>query len=401
MFARIGWYLLFLVALAIYISLLAYWQNMQKKYPEAARSLTGKFLVNQIQIVAGLIPIVAIPWILTGFFSRNFLLLVLAAFEISSLLTYVFTSKESGLRSKLWWAETTGILSAPAPEQLRGLPFKAVWRTSKRVLLFLVALILMVLVSIIYFIIATYVYFTNPLHSDIAVHKILTLNLGLYVGGALVAAISNIPQLSSRQINDNTRRALFLTQAAYALQIGTILTVYLGLIGISGERFVPQSLILPAAYTRYVPFVALTIFYLLILVLPYLAGLAGRRRAQVSLYQTILKWITTIIEAVGIPSHRDPDQLAHLRDEFNRETDTWIENERMVKDLALKVERAPAKDQLSKPLQDYVDAYQILKDQDSRFLRFTWTEAIKAKLDEMIDEYTRFASQPNQAAASR
>ena len=395
MLARIGWYLLFLIVLVIYFLLNTY---LTSKQEELAQSRVGRFCANQAQILVGLVAIVVIPWILSGFFSGRFLLFVLMAFEISSLLTYISyqlfkVSPQAGaMRVKLWWAEFLGLPSQPDAEQMKRLGPGEILRRGKLALL-MFALVILGLIA--YFVVVTYLYFANPLHSQTAVHKLLTVNLGLYFIGALAGAAANFAQISSPQIRDNMRRALFMTQGAYALQIGIILTVYLGLVGIGGEFFVPRSVRLPATFVQYLPFVPLLLltgFFLLFLIVPYFFGLAGRRRAQISLYELVLQRIKTIIDVVGIPGAHDRDQLVQLRDEFHRETETWIETEPMVRDLALKVEHGS----LNPNIENLADAYVAFKDQDLRYVRLNWTENLKNKLDEMIEEYGRFVAQPSQ-----
>jgi hypothetical protein len=401
MLARIGWYLLFIVVFALFCFLTL---KVGKKQETWSNSRFRRFIGNQIQILLGLIPIVVIPWVLAGFFSRWFFLLVLAAFEVSSLLTnvshHLFRIKpaESAMQARLWLAELFTPPDAPDTEETKRDPLRiiAYMRSRPFVLLFgVLVFLLIVLCLIAYFTVASYIYFSNPVHSDLALRKILTLNLALYVIGALTAAILNMALLSSPQITDNARRALFLAQGVYALRIGIILTVYLGLVGIGGERFLPQSLTVPARFTQYIPLVLLSAFYLLFLIVPYFLGLESRRRAQVSLYQLILKRIKMIVDVVGLPGRHDPEQLAKLRDEFTLETEAWIESEPMVKDLAFKVEH-PEGEELTANAKKLVPAYQALKDQDLRYVRFSWTEGFKAKIEEMIEEYTRFAGQPNQ-----
>jgi len=391
MFARIGWYLLFLVSVAIYILLLIY---LQKKQHGATKSVASRFLVSQLQIAVGLVPIVLMPWTLTGFFSRNFLLLLLTAFEISSLFSYIssrLTSQQTALTMKLWWFELLGLPSMPDEEERRHSPHLA-FKKSMPVLLFLLVLVVIILLAVVYFIVVSYFYFANPVHSATAARKILTLNMGLYILGALFAVLLNVRHISSKRINDGLRKALFLSQAVYALQIGIILTVYLGLIGVSVEAIVPASLTLPSRFRYYIPIIALTALYLLILVIPYFIGLAGRRREQIALYQIIGKWLTRVIETVGIPSHKDAEQLGKLREEFSAETDQWVESELMLKDFALKIERGQA---LKKPVEDLAEAYNAFKDHDTRFIRFNWTERMRAKLDEMKEEYDLYAGQWN------
>jgi len=402
MLARIAWYLLFLIVFLIYFLLNTYLQAKQEKL---GKSRVGRFIRNQAQILIGLFPIVVIPWILSGFFSRRFLFFVVAAFEISSLLTYVsylvfkISPRAGALRANLWWAEFFGIPSQPDPEQIPRLTFKELMRKGKPIVLSLLLLMFLLLGLAAYFVIVSYLYFANPLHSETAVHKLVTLNFGLYLIGAVLGAATNFAQISSSQINDNMRRALFMTQAAYALQIGIIFTVYLGLMGVGGESFLPRSVKLPPPFAQYVPLVPLlllTAFYLVFLIVPYSFGLAGRRRAQLSLYELVLKRIKTIIDAVGIPGQHDHEQLIQLRDEFREENEAWIENEPMVRDLALKVEQAGATGTLSPNIQKLAEAYRAFKDQDLRYVRLAWAENLKDKFNEMIEEYGRFVGQPTQ-----
>jgi hypothetical protein len=150
-----------------------------------------------------------------------------------------------------------------------------------------------------YFCFVTYLYFANPLRSENAVRQILLLNLGLYLVSKLIELMINSAQLASSHINDHTRRGLFLAQATTALQTGLILTLYLGLMGMGTERFLPASLAVPAAYLQYIPLAVLTALYLLILVIPYFAGLENRRRAEIGLYNSILECLDKIIERRG------------------------------------------------------------------------------------------------------
>ena len=377
MLAKIGWYLLFLVAIVGYFALIAYVQYRQQRILTQNRG--SVFIGNQLGIISGLIPIAVIPWILTGFFRGTFLLLIVAAFELSALLTYGayylfrLTQRRVAMRTVLVFGEL-------------GL---------KHPILGSLLLILFGLVTLGgYFVIATYVYVVNPLHSDSAVHEILLLNLALFFGGVLVAAIPSIAQIASPQIDDRTRAAFFVSQMATSLQIGIMLTVYLGLVGIGTERFVPVSIRLPAGYAQYVPALVLTAFSLVALVIPYFAGMEGRRRAEISLNTTILDSINKIIDAVGIPGEDDLDQLKQLRDEFVHATADWIEGEPIVKELAIKVDHPMVAEPLNPNLEALVEPYRAFKNQDLRFVRLNWSDGMKLKFDEMIDEYDRFAAQP-------
>jgi hypothetical protein len=378
MLAKIGWYVLFLIALVIYFTLVAKAQKKQERV--IAQTRGSVFIANQFVIAAGLLPIVVIPWILTGFFSRPFLVLIVVAFEVSALLTHVsyylfrLTPRLVGMRYTLSSAEL--LLKHPY--------------------LMILALVLFgfgILGS--YFLIATYVYVTNPLHSENAVRLILLLNLGLFVGGGAITAIPNIAQIASPQINDRTRAAFFLSQIATALQIGVMLTVYMGLAGVGVERFLPASLVLPAGYSQYVPMVVLTALYLVLLVVPYFVGLEGRRRAEISLNTTILEEMNKIIDVIGIPGEDDLNQLRQLRDGFVVNTNDWIETEPIIKEVAMKIDRPGAVEELDPSLQPLVEPYRAFKDQDLRFVKLSWTDGMKLKFEEMIDEYNRYAAQPN------
>ena len=57
--ARIGWYLLFLLALAIYSGLVEAGQTKQQGILKSKRG--SVFMSNQMVIFAGLIPIILIP----------------------------------------------------------------------------------------------------------------------------------------------------------------------------------------------------------------------------------------------------------------------------------------------------------------------------------------------------
>lgn len=374
--ARIGWYVLFLIAFFVYLFIVSFGQKVRHKMLTSKRR--SVFVVNQLVIVASLIPIIVIPWILTSFFSRTFLLVVAIAFEISALLTY--------LSNHISW------ISAGDMETISTL-----WGTDlalKRQYLLLVSLMIFGFVVLAYFPAATYIYFANPLYSEKAVRQILTLSLGLYVVGGLVAAASNMSLISSPQISDRARRAFFLAQIASALQLGIVLTVYLGLVGIGGERFLPHSIALRAEYSQYVPLVVMTSFYLLILTVPYLIGLEARRRAEILLYSALLQRIERIIRAVGIPSGQDLNQLRELRDEYKRQTDAWIESEPMTK-LAMTIESgAMPTDQLDPVSQSLVGLPSVVRDEDLRFINLKAVENMLQDIDEMIDQYNQFASQP-------
>lgn len=107
--ARIGWYLLFLLAYMVYSIAVKYGSDEQKRQLTARKGST--FVGTQFGIIGGLIPIVLIPWILTGFFSKRFLFAVLIAFELSAILISLsfllssVTRREITLRFTMWGAE--------------------------------------------------------------------------------------------------------------------------------------------------------------------------------------------------------------------------------------------------------------------------------------------------------
>ena len=377
--ARIGWYVLFLIAAVFYFLLASLAQTKQRGILASRKG--SVFVSNQLTILTGLVPIVLIPWILTGFFSRSFVLFILAAFEISAFLTFIsyyffrLTPMNVGKRYALWGGEL-GLTH----------PF-----------LFLIPTVILALGGLVgYFCFATYVYFANPLHSENAVRQILLLNLGLYVASTLIVLSINSAQLASSHIDDRTRRGLFLAQATTALQTGLVLTLYLGLMGIGTERFLPASLAVPATYLQYIPLGVLTALYLLILVIPYFAGLENRRRAETTVYKAILDLLNKIIDAVGIPDEHDLDQLNELRDDFVRETSEWIESEPIVRELATKIDRpGQAGDSVPTQLKPLVEPYRAVKGEDLRFVRLAWTDDMKAKFEEIIEQYKQYASQPD------
>lgn len=376
MFARIGWYVFFLVAVGVYFAVSGMSQTKQKQMLTSRRG--SVFLSNQLTIVAGLIPLVAIPWILTGFFNKNFFLLILLAFEVSTILTlisfYVFrlTPADIGKRFALWGGEL-GMKH----------PFSV----------FLPVMLLALAGLVAYLVFATYFYFAHSLRSQTAVKRILLLNFALYLVGAFIVLIINTAQLASAHINDRTRRGLFFAQVTVALQTGLILTLYLALLGIGGERFMPASLNISAAYSQYIPIGILTALYLLILVVPYFVGLENRRREEISLYGIHLDLVQKIIDVVGIPDIHDVDQLKKLRDDFEQESDDWIEDEPIIKELAIKVEHPSSAEPLAEALEPLVAPYHTLKTEDLRFVRLTWIDAMKSKFTEMITQYEQYSGE--------
>ncbi|MGH9930558.1 MAG: hypothetical protein ACREA9_15205, partial [Pyrinomonadaceae bacterium] len=267
MLARIGFYVLFLVTLLAYLSIIMY---AQQKQMQTLRTKKGSILLaGQVTILAGLIPIVVIPWILAGFFSKLFTVAILIAFEVSALLLYVFyalfrIAPREVVNNVIIWGAEAGL---------------------KHPRLFPKVLPMFGLIVMVgYFVTASYIYFANPPGSESAVRGILTINMVLFLGGTLFGVVPTVLQIASAAVTSNTRRALFVSQAATALQMGIIFTVYLGLLGIGGERFVPSVFSVPRAILQYIPMFLLLVFYLLIIIIPYLIGLESRRRKEVMLY---------------------------------------------------------------------------------------------------------------------
>jgi hypothetical protein len=99
---------------------------------------------------------------------------------------------------------------------------------------------------------------------------------------------------------------------------------------------------------------------------------------------------------VGIPDEHDPDQLNKFRDDFERETDEWIEGEPIVRELAAKVDRAGQDtDSVAPALKSLVEPYRAFKGEDLRFVRLTWIDDMKAKFENIIEPYMQYASQPD------
>ncbi len=369
--ARIGWFLLFLITSVVYFVVTAYVQDKQKKVLSSRKGTL--FFWNQINILIGLIPIIVVPWILAGFFSRRFLLLTLAAFEITAFLTFLayyfsrLTSRTVSQRFALWGGEM-------------GL-------THPFVMIIPTLLLLLLLVG--YFIAATYVYFANPVHSDNAIRRMLMLNFALFIMGALLNMLMNVSQLSSAQINDRTRRAFFLAQIPAALQSGLFLTVYLGLTGVRSERFLSLPVPVPANFVQYVPFAALTLFYVVILIIPYFAGLENRRRAETQFFSACVDQINSIIGAIGIPDEHDVEQLVTLRTQLEQDSHDWIQSEPIVREVAAKVEEGSV---LADPFTELAEPYRTFRDQDLRFVRYRWNQTLKTKLDEIIAQYQQYAT---------
>lgn len=377
MLARIGWYILFLIGLVVYYAISTYAQKKQMKIMSTKRG--SVFLASQLTILGGLVPIVFIPWILTGFFSKSFTLAILVAFEVSALLLFAFyslfriTPRDVVNSFVIWGAELT--LKYPRLMPL-ALPLFG----------------LMILVG--YIGTASYIYFSNPLGSGSAVRGILSVNMVLFLAGLLFVMIPTVLQISSPAVSNSTRRALFVSQVATALQMGIIFTVYLGLMGIGTERLVPHSLPILSQYSQYIPMALLLAFYLVILIIPYFVGLESRRRKEILMCNVILDRIMRVVDAVGIPSTQDINQLTELRAEFKKETDAWVETEPIVA-LAAEIEEIDQTQTLDDSTQTLLGAYEDFKVQDPRLTNLKTIKALDKKLDEVIGEYGRLQPLPN------
>jgi hypothetical protein len=378
MLARIGWYILFLLALVVYYTVITYGQKKQMKIISSKRG--SVFLASQVTILGGLVPILVIPWILTGFFSKSFTVAILLAFEVSALLLLAFYSLFRITPREV--VNSFVILGAELALKYPRLMPK---------LLPLFGLLVMVG----YIGTASYIYFTYPRGSGSAVRGILSVNMALFLAGMLFVVIPTLLQIASSAVNNTTRRALFVSQAATALQMGVIFTVYLGLMGIGGERLVPRSLPTLSRYSQYIPMALLLALYLVIIIIPYFIGLESRRRKEILMYSFILSRITRVIDAVGIPSAQDVNQLTELRTKFKQETDAWVETEPIVA-LGENIEKIdPADPDLDDGSKTLLGAYADFKLQDPRLTNLSAIDALDNKLDEMIGEYGRLQPLPN------
>jgi hypothetical protein len=377
MLARIGHYILFLITLVVYLSIIIYGQYKQT---QTLTTKKGSILLNaQITILAGLIPILVIPWILAGFFSKLFSIAIVLAFEVTALLLYLFYSlfrispREVVNNIVIWGAET-------------GLKYPRLFPK--------VLPIFGLLCMVGYFLTSSYIYFAYPPGSEAAVRGILTVNMALFLVGALFAVLPTVMQISSSTISNSTRRSLFVSQGGTALQMGIILTVYLGLMGIGGERLVPRALPVPHAFAQYIPMALLLVFYLVIIIIPYFIGLESRRRKEITMYRAILDRISRVIDAVGIPSADDVNQLTELQLEFKKETDAWIETEPIL-ELAAAIDKVDPADEIDPSVKTVMVAYEDFKTQDPRVINFKAIGALDKKLVELIAEYGRLQPLPN------
>lgn len=379
MVARFGFYILFLVTLFMYFKIIVYAQ--QRQMQTVTQKKGGVFLSGQVMILAGLIPIVVIPWILAGFFSKRFALAVLIAFEVSALLLSLFyavfgIAPREVMNNMVMWGAEIGFKHPrlfPKGFQIFGL-----------------------LVMGGYFLTASYMYFAHPRGSAPGVRGILIINMVLFLGGTLFGIVPTVLQIASAVVSSNTRRALFVSQAATALQMGVIFTVYLGLLGIGGEKFVPIALSIPHMYSQYLPMALLLVFYLLIIIVPYFVGLESRRRKEILLYGSVLDRISRAIDAVGVPGKDDLNQLTELRAQFKKETDAWVETQPIVL-LAREIDKIdPEAEGLDPNIRTVVVAYEDFKVRDPRILNLKAMDVLDKKLEEVIGEYVRIQPSPNE-----
>jgi hypothetical protein len=369
MLAKFGYYILFLVTLVAYlvaIVVVAY-----KQAQTLSRKKGNAFLLGQWTQLAGVIPIIVIPWILAGFFSKSFTFAILIAFEASALLIYLLYSTfriapREVMNNIYVWTEETKV---------------------KHPRLLFAQQMLSLIILLGYFVGVTYIYFAYPRNSDPSIQGILGINMALYLFLTLFVSVPTVLQLSSPDVSNAARRALFVQQAAGALQMGVILTLSVGLIGVRLENWIPQALRLPPSYLQYLPMVLLLVFYLLIIIIPYFVGLEGRRRKEIMLYGSILNRISRVIDAVGVPGAEDQNQLTQLQLEFKKETDVWIETEPIFELLA----------QSANQTLPYVQTvFEDYKAQDPRVTNLTAMESLNKKIDEVLAEYGRIQPQANE-----
>jgi hypothetical protein len=339
----------------------------------------GVFVSGQLQVLLAQFPFI-MWWILCGFFNWRFVLLFLVGLEVTQLVTYLsyyafrISPRDFGYSFTLRGAEFGVTYPHIAPY-------------------FLPAAGLLLFGG--YFVASTYVYVSHPLHSLEALHGILAVSMPLSLGGFLLLGPFLLLEIASPRISDKTRRALFASVASSAFPLGVLLIFYITLIGLRLDGLVPAWARLPSQYARYSPWLplpVLTIAYLLILVVPYFVGLEGRRRNESETYAAAMKRLTHVLDAVGLPSVKDVEQLTALKASLQADAAALADEEPIIRLRQLVLDANEA--DVNPNMVLVMEAFRHFQDQDLRLVNYDSMLELEKKLDEMIAEYQRVGADP-------
>lgn len=373
--AKVGWYLLFLLVLLIYVA----FSTQVRKKQQASLTTKGRglFFTNQASIALGLIPLIVFPWVLTGFFSRSFFALALATSEASALL-----------------AALLFFLFRVTPELAAQASVVSTFNVSQKhpLLVILPLAIFGIATSVGYLVAITYLYYVRPAHSPQAIREIFMLNLAIYLAGVVVQDAVVIGLISSPQVPDRARHALFFTVLINAIPMGVFLTVFLGLIRINPQTFEffgMGELFKKWGMSRlYAPTLVLIGFFLITMLVPYAFGLERRRRREIENHEKMVEWIDKIVEAASIPTAEHIERLKQLKNAVTRAISECADSEPIVA-VAIQIEDAEAKNQeLDDSLKILQQPYHALRSEDLRFSYFQSMRGLESKLDDIIQSYS-------------
>lgn len=347
---KIGVYVLFVGVYAGWIFLAS------KQVDRLTRGLvTGRWLIHsEVNIILRNLSIVLFIYLLSGYFSLGLTLLLLLVAQLGVLLAVVLLAF-TGENLRLHTART---LWGGYEMRLRN-PKLVSWVEN-----------LTGVVVLAYPIAAGYVFFTQPYPSPQLTLLIFRVTLvGIVFAGMPFVLMVTMHSLLSSQLDEETRILNFADQMS-AL---TMNLIYIGLAFWAFGAKAPSTQItvdeIAIPLTSQL-FVVLIVFFLLLVMLPYLIGTQRAKKWRLHLNQKRTAWLDKLLDILDFPTAaRYPLKLEQLQGAIRDEIQTIYSEDQMVA-RGVHTERNPDSRQYLPG--DIAEAYLQSRDLDPRLRYVDW-----------------------------
>jgi hypothetical protein len=245
------------------------------------------FLASELNLLSSSLGLFAFIWILSGFFSIQLVGLFLLLAHVGFLITGVL------------WAFLGSPLVAWGP--------RAIWAGSefgvKQSAVMIVLLGVSVIVLIGYPVAAGIIFFGGVISSEQATLSVFRLTLvGMVLSGLTIMLPLLVGVLQSKNLDEDTRTRLFITQggnmASYALYLSLILWSF-GRITAKGFQLKIGTIPLTISP---ILLIILAAFFLFAFLLPYLAGSQQAKRWRSQLLRKQQAWLDELLDVLEFPT---------------------------------------------------------------------------------------------------
>jgi hypothetical protein len=278
-------------------------------------SLYGNALMlTEMMLLLNIFGLLAFVWVLTGFF--NFLLT--AAILVGTHLSLIVTAV-------LWLLLGSPTDTWKAQSFFAGAEFAV----TKKPLTNLFA-IFSTLIVVGYPVAAGFIFFRYSFHSERMTVLVFMATLLMLV----LSSVSLLPQstwiLGSKNISEETRARIMVAQLGGLISNALFLSMIFWSFGISGRYHLKIGASSAASSPLIV--VVLVVYFVLTVLLPYLAGSQRAKHWRATLLEKRRYWLEEILEALEFPNPaQHVPRLQHVRAQIAAEREHFAESDAMVK----------------------------------------------------------------------